>query len=270
MHEAQKGGSARRRKGRGSGAGAWDEPTFPPLDTAFAGRKWQTSSTVVLADVWKQAGRIARAQPQCVLIAKCARRYRALQKLHINDSPATQKQRIHPEQRSTSNRSSMPRFPCASCLAQAAAATSAPPPMTRQLSTLTLARPPGGVSRGAPSRRSQHGGARSLLRAPRAHCSCPALLPMRRAALRPLFAALFSAALFCASCAAPHVPPLGVSAARRAHAAARGAAPPRTAALRHPRASDEQLATCTQNWFETDIDHFSWVLPRCAPRCATI
>jgi hypothetical protein len=82
---------------------------------------------------------------------------------------------------------------------------------------------------------------------------------MLRGALRPLFAALLAVALACGCHAAPRAPPLGLSAARRAHAASRrGVAPPR-AALRHPRASDEQLGSCTASWFETDIDHFSWV-----------
>ena len=91
---------------------------------------------------------------------------------------------------------------------------------------------------------------------------------MRRAAFRPLLAALLAAALVCTSGAAAGAPPLGFSAAHRAHAAARGAASPRNAPLRHPRASDEQLATCTVSWFETDIDHFSWVRRRRAPCCA--
>ena len=82
---------------------------------------------------------------------------------------------------------------------------------------------------------------------------------MLRGALRPLLAALLAVALACGCHAAPRAPPLGLSAARRAHAAARGGVAPLRAALRHPRASDEQLGSCTVSWFETDIDHFSWV-----------
>ena len=136
-----------------------------------------------------------------------------------------------------------------------------------------LARPPSG-QRLARRDKSPHTArrVRSLLRASRARCSRPALHlrrpPMRRAAFWPLLAALFAAALVCISNAAPGAPPLGFSAAHRAHAAARGAASLRNAPLRHPRASDEQLATCTVSWVETDVDHFSWVRRRCAPCCA--
>ena len=92
---------------------------------------------------------------------------------------------------------------------------------------------------------------------------------MRRCAFsRPLLAALLAAALAGTHCASQRVLPLGLTAARRALAAARGAASPHGAALRHPRASAEQLASCTVSWFETDVDHFTWVRPCAALSCA--
>ncbi len=87
-----------------------------------------------------------------------------------------------------------------------------------------------------------------------------------------LRALLLSAALLCSGVAAPapRAPPLGLSAARRAlahPAAQQQQRPPRLRT--HPGASPEQLATCVQHWFETDLDHFSWVRRRAqaAPPC---
>lgn len=82
-------------------------------------------------------------------------------------------------------------------------------------------------------------------------------------------ALLFGVALLAsgASAAPSAASRLGVAAARRAYAAARAAASggaimsvellmsPLSA---HASASAEQLESCTEEWFSTEIDHFSW------------
>ncbi len=71
--------------------------------------------------------------------------------------------------------------------------------------------------------------------------------------------------LLCLSSARRTAPPPWLSSARRWHAA-----PSRLRLGAHPAASAEQLSSCTQSWFETDVEHFSWVRAVAAPHCSCV
>ncbi len=94
-------------------------------------------------------------------------------------------------------------------------------------------------------------------------------MTLAAAALR----ALLLCALLAGGAAAHRAPALGPAAAHRALARSAvrrsggGIAAPSGVRL-HPAASAAQLASCEQRYFDTQLDHFSWVRARDMCRCS--